>query len=130
MSESDRTSITLSKNLWDLIDYCIGVIGYNRSQVIGIILHEYFKNSENLETIKELRRIREETIKKQLRDKPKDIKNIENKIEKILNVYSRIKKQEFLDLLNVSNDYFQENFFDWSQKYNFIIDIDVIKKKN
>ncbi len=129
MSESDRTSITLTKILWDLVDDCVGTIGYNRSQVIGIILHDYFQNPDKLRSIKELKIIREENLKRTNREKTKESNIIEQKITEVLSFSEKITIDFFIDYLEITLDYFKKNVFEWSQKFNFIIDDQIIKKK-
>ncbi|TFF89054.1 MAG: hypothetical protein EU548_08135 [Promethearchaeota archaeon] len=129
MSDSDRTSITLSKILWDLVDDCVGTIGYNRSQVIGVVLQDFFKKPENLKSIEKLKNIREKKLKKAIREQPKEPDIIEQKIKEILTFSTKIKKETFLDYLEITEEYFKDNVYEWSQKFDFVLEMDVIKKK-
>lgn len=129
MSDSDRTSITLSKILWDLVDDCVGTIGYNRSQVIGVVLQDFFKKPENLKSIEKLKNIREKKLKKAIREQPKEPDIIEQKIKEILTFSTKIKKETFLDYLEITEEYFKDSVYEWSQKFDFVLEMDVIKKK-
>ena len=128
MTETDRTQVTLLKFHMELIDDCIGILGYNRSQVISTIIQKFFQDSENQNIIEILKNKREELIRKQFREKDKEPQIIEKKIEKLLSFSDKIPLNIFIEYLNIDKEVFYENFDVWAKKFDLHFENSMILK--
>ena len=128
MTKSSRTSIRLTNNLWDFIDNSIGVIGYNRSSVIGAIILSYFKNEKNRNELKSMKKDYTEIIENLKKEKARESENFHEKLKNFLEVSDRIPLETFIEHLNIDSRFFHDNLYNWAKKYNFIFENNIIIK--
>lgn len=130
MPESIRTSIRLTKILWDFIDNSIGVLGYNRSAVIETIIFSYFKEEKNRNEIKTMQKDRTEIINNRLKIKAKIPEDIQDRLINLLEIADNIPIDTFIEHLNIDSRIFHENLYSWAKKFNFKFENDKIIKTN
>ncbi|MBD3193805.1 MAG: hypothetical protein GF317_02040 [Candidatus Lokiarchaeota archaeon] len=120
MTETKRTTVTLSKTYMDLIEDLIGVYGRTQAAVISNIVQHFFNNSSNFPLLEELR-----SRKKKKPDK----KDIELKIQKVLKGVKSIQLDHFLEYLKIDRNFFFDNIEEWKEKFKFQLDYDKIIKE-
>ncbi len=119
MTETKRTTVTLSKIYMDLIDELIGVFGNTEATIINNIVKHFFNNSNNFPLLEELR-----SRKKR---KPNE-SIIEQKINNILRGVKTVQMDHFLEYLEIDRQYFFDKLDEWKKKFNFELDYDKIIK--
>ncbi|TXT61843.1 MAG: hypothetical protein BAJALOKI3v1_740002 [Promethearchaeota archaeon] len=121
MTETKRTTVTLSKTYMDLIDELVGVFGRTQAAVITNIVQHFFNNSNNFPLLEELR---------SRKRKQPDITNIELKLQKLLKGTKTIKLSHFLEYLEIDRDFLFDQLEDWKKKFNLKLDYDKIIKSD
>jgi len=122
MTDTSRTTLTLDKSLMDLVDELIGVFGATRPQVINNVIELFFNNPKNDKLLEKLRK------RKRDQNNP-DKKIIENKISDFLQGANKIPLATLLNYLNIGENYFWKYNNDWSQKFNYSVEDNIIIKK-
>ncbi len=125
-----RTSIQLPKFLWDFIDSYKGILGTNRSNVIGTIVLSYLNDSNNRENLESLRKDRSKILEKYRRERDRKPENLEKRIKNFLEISDRIPLKTFITHLNIDIRYFHDNLYNWAIKYNFRFEDDIIFKNS
>lgn len=128
MPESYRTSIRFTKILWNLIDSSIGILGYNRSDVIGWIIQSYFHNVENLNTINLLKEERAKYLRHKQKERVKEPEVLQKKLMELLENANNIPLKTATEYLQIELDFFFENLNIWAKTINFRIENDKIVK--
>jgi len=118
MTDTERTTVTLSKIYMDMINELLGVFGRTQAAVITNIVHHFFNNSDNFALLREL--------KSRKKSKPDKIL-IENKIVDLFKGAKSIKLNDFLDYLKIDKTYFFDKLKEWKEKFNLELDYDKIK---
>jgi predicted DNA-binding protein len=118
MTNTERTTVTLSKIYMEMIDELVSVFGRTQAAVITNIVHHFFNNSSNFALLEEL--------KARKRSKP-DKNLIEEKIKKLFKGAKSIKLKDFLEYLNIDKNYLFNRLNEWKQKFNIELDYDKIK---
>ncbi|MBD3211115.1 MAG: hypothetical protein GF311_00790 [Candidatus Lokiarchaeota archaeon] len=119
MTETKRTTVTLSKTYMDLIDELVGVFGRTQAAVITNIVQHFFNNSNNFPLLEELR---------SRKRKQPDITRIELKLKKLLKGTKTIKLSHFLEYLGIDRDFLFDHLEDWKKRFNLKLDYDKIIK--
>ncbi|MBY8982886.1 MAG: hypothetical protein KGD57_08050 [Candidatus Lokiarchaeota archaeon] len=119
MTETKRTTVTLSKIYMDLVDELIGVFGRTQAAVINNIVQYFFNDSNNFPLLEELR-----SRKKR---KPNEL-IIEEKIRKVLKGARSIQLDHFLEYLEIDRSFLFKKLEEWKNKFNFELDYDKIIK--
>ncbi len=122
MTETDRIQVTLTKFYVDMIDDCVGILGYNRSQIVNSIVKNYFQVLENQEIITMLKKKYDDIIKKKKMEKAKETSNIDERIEKLFNFANNIELDTFKDYLNIEKEFLFKNLDSWAKKFNFSLE--------
>lgn len=128
MSESYRTSVRLSRILWDFIDNSIGILGYNRSNVIGLIVQQYFSKMENRKEIESMKEDRIKIIENKKKQEAKKPENYKNKINQLLEISTEIPKNTFIEHLDIDNRFFHDHLYEWANEFNFKFENNTIIK--
>jgi len=121
MTDTTRTTVTLTNSSMIIIEKLVGVFGTTRAQVISNIVDRFLNNSNNLPLLYEL-----EKRKKQLQ-KPED-NIIGQKINKLLIGANLIPLDSFLKHLDIDESFFYERNHIWSQKFNYYLEDNKIIK--
>ncbi|MFO7795992.1 MAG: hypothetical protein ACQERB_12095 [Promethearchaeati archaeon] len=119
MTDTKRTTVTLSNIYMDMIDELVGVFGRTQAAVINNIVQYFFNDSNNFALLEELRSRK----KKQ----PTEGK-VDEKLEKLLKGTKSIKLNDFLEYLNIDRDYLFDHLEDWKNRFNLKLDYDKIIK--
>ncbi len=118
MTDTERTTVTLSKIYMDMINELVGVFGRTQAAVITNIVHHFFNNSNNFALLRELR------SRKKI--KPDNIL-IEKKIVDLFKGAKSIQLNDFLEYLKINKEYFFEMLREWRDKFNLELDYDKVK---
>ncbi len=121
MTETTRTTVTLSKSYMKLIEELVDVFGATKAQVISNIV-EYFLNDERNDPLLEKLRAR-----KRKEHPPEEIK-LNETIKNYLKISDKIPLDIFIDHLNLDKDFVVRNLEEWADKFKFlIIDNKIVK---
>ncbi len=121
MTETSRTTITLTKSVMRLVDEIINVFGATRAQVISNIVEFFFNNKKNDQLLDKLR------TRKREQNKPDD-EILDKKIKDLLDGANNIPLDFVLKYLNIGETYFIIRNKKWSNKYNYKLDNNRIVK--
>jgi len=123
MTDTTRTTVTLTKSIMKLVEELVGVFGATKAQVIGNIVEYFINDSNNFPLLNELR-----NRKRKL--KHPDEKIIEHKITILLKGANKIPLEAFLRFINIDDSFFYEKNHIWSEKFNYYLeDNKIIKTK-
>jgi hypothetical protein len=118
MTDTERTTVTLSKIYMNMINELVGVFGRTQAAVITNIVHHFFNNSDNFALLRELR--------SRKKSKPEPTL-IENKIVDLFKGAKTIQLNDFLEYLKIDKAYFFNKLKEWNEKFNLELDYDKIK---
>jgi len=119
MTDTKRTTVTLSNIYMDMIDELVGVFGRTQAAVINNIVQNFFNDSNNFALLEELRsRKKKQPIERK----------VDEKLEKLLKGTKSIKLNHFLEYLNIDRDYLFDHLEDWKNRFNLKLDYDKIIK--
>jgi len=119
MTDTQRTTVSLSQIYMDMVDELVGVYGRTRAAVITNIVQHFFNSSDNFSLLKEL--------KERKKHKP-DKELIEQKIESLFKGVKSIQLSHFLDYLEINKNYLFNNLDEWKEKFDIELDYDKIKR--
>jgi len=123
MTNTKRTTVTLSKIYMDMVDELVGIFGRTQAAVINNIVKHFFNDTNNDNLISKL--------KERKREKnPPDKEILEKKILNLLKGVKVIKLSHFLDYLDIDRNYFLENLNNWKELYGFELEYDKIIKSS
>jgi len=120
MTETERTTITLSKYHMNIIKSLIGIKGNTSASVISGIVSTWVDQN--------LKEIKEHLHMKQIMLPPSD-EEMGEKITSIINISEKIKLDDFARTLRIDRQTVIDKFPQWSKKYNIVIDGDFVFKK-
>ena len=121
MTDTTRTTVTLTTSIMDLVEDLVGVFGATRAQVISNIVDYFLNDSKNFSLLKELRK------RKRKLKHPEDI-IIEHKINILLKGANKVPLDSFLNYLDIEESYFYEKNHIWSQKFKYYLEDNKIIK--
>lgn len=121
MTDTARTNVTLDRSLMDLVEELVGVFGATKPQVISKIVELFFNNPKNDKILEKLK------VRKRNQNNP-DPKAVELLLKSFLPGVNRISLDTLLKNLSIGEAYFWKNNKDWSQKYNYIVEDNIIIK--
>jgi hypothetical protein len=121
MTDTARTTVTLTSSIMNLVEDLVGVFGATKAQVIGNIVEYFLNDSKNFTLLNELR-------KRKRKIKHPDDKLIEHKINILLKGANMIPLDSFLDFLDLEESFFYERNHIWSQKFNYYVEDNKIIK--
>jgi hypothetical protein len=121
MTETERTTVTLSKINMKLVNELIGVYGNTQAAVISNMVKHFFEDSKNYALIEELKA-------RKRKFKPPEEKVIEERISNLLKWADSIPFEDFIKDLDLDRQYVIDHFHKWTKKYNIKrIDNKIIK---
>ena len=123
MTDTTRTTVTLTTSIMTLVEDLVGVFGATKAQVISNIVENFLNDSKNFALLQELRK-----RKRELRH-PED-ETIEHKINIILKGANKIPLDSFLNYLEIEESYFYEKNHVWSQKFKYYLEDNKIIKND
>ena len=114
MTETSRTTVTLSKISMDQVKELVGVFGNTPAAVISRIVEHFFDYGKFDDVLNRL-------VAKKRELYPPDEKTIERKIDNLFKGANKIPLEEFIDYLEISKKYLFKEIHNWKEKYNIKI---------
>ncbi len=124
MTETTRTTVTLSKISMNQVKELVGVFGTTPASVISRIVEHFFDYGKFDDVIEKMKAKKRELF-------PPDDITINNKIKNLFKGVNKIPFEDFVDFLQVDRKYVLENIHIWTERYNIkIIENLVIKNSD
>ena len=124
MTETTRTTVTLSKISMNQVKELVGVFGTTPASVISRIVEHFFDYGKFDDVIEKMKAKKRELF-------PPDDITINNKIKNLFKGVNKIPFEDFVDFLQVDRKYVLESIHIWTERYNIkIIENLVIKNSN
>ena len=121
MTETTRTTVTLSKISMNQVKELVGVFGSTPASVISRIVEHFFDYGKFDDVIDKMKAKKRELY-------PPEDTIINNKIKNLFKGANKIPFNDFVDFLQVDKKLVLENIHIWTEKYNIkIIENLVIK---
>jgi len=121
MTETTRTTVTLSKISMNQVKELVGVFGSTPASVISRIVEHFFDYGKFDDVIEKMKAKKRELF-------PPEDTIINNKIKNLFKGVNKIPFNDFVDFLQVDKKLVLENIHIWTEKYNIrIIENLVIK---
>jgi len=121
MTETTRTTVTLSKISMNQVKELVGVFGSTPASVISRIVEHFFDYGKFDDVIEKIKAKKRELF-------PPEDTIINNKIKNLFKGANKIPFNDFVDFLQVDKKLVLENIHIWTEKYNIrIIENLVIK---
>lgn len=114
MTETSRTTVTLSKISMDRVKELVGVFGNTPAAVISRIVEHFFDYGKFDDVLNRL-------IIKKRELYPPDEKTIEKRIMNLFKGANKIPVEDFLEFLGVSKKYVFNTIHVWREKYKIQI---------
>jgi hypothetical protein len=120
MTQTARTTVTLSKVSMNQIEELVGVFGNTPASVISRIVEHFFDYGKFDEVLEKLRAKKRELY-------PPDTQTIHKKILNLFKAANKIPFQDFCDFLEIDKKFAFDNLHIWAEKYkirlieNFVI---------
>ncbi len=124
MTETTRTTVTLSKISMNQVKELVGVFGNTPASVISRIVEHFFDYGKFDDVIEKMKAKKRELF-------PPDDITINNKIKNLFKGVNKIPFEDFVDFLQVDRKYVLESIHIWTERYNIkIIENLVIKNSD
>lgn len=124
MTETTRTTVTLSKISMNQVEELVGVFGSTPASVISRIVEHFFDYGKFDDVLERLRAKKRELY-------PPEDSIIDEKISKLFKGADRIPFEYFIEYLQVDKNYVLNNLHIWAEKYHIkVIENLVIKNSN
>ena len=124
MTETTRTTVTLSKISMNQVKELVGVFGSTPASVISRIVEHFFDYGKFDDVIEKMKAKKRELF-------PPDDITINNKIKNLFKGVDKIPFEDFVDFLQVDRKYVLESIHIWTERYNIkIIENLVIKNSD
>ncbi|MBA7515767.1 hypothetical protein ES705_07810 [subsurface metagenome] len=124
MTETTRTTVTLSKISMNQVKELVGVFGSTPASVISRIVEHFFDYGKFDDVIEKMKAKKRELF-------PPDDITINNKIKNLFKGVNKIPFEDFVDFLQVDSRYVLESIHIWTERYNIkIIENLVIKNSD
>ncbi len=121
MTETTRTTVTLSKISMNQVKELVGVFGSTPASVISRIVEHFFDYGKFDDVIEKMKAKKRELY-------PPEDTIINNKIKNLFRGANKIPFNDFVDFLQVDKKLVLDNIHIWTEKYNIrIIENLVIK---
>ncbi|MGB5909563.1 MAG: hypothetical protein WBH31_00070 [Promethearchaeia archaeon] len=114
MTETSRTTVTLSKISMDRVKDLVGVFGNTPAAVISRIVDHFFDYGKFDDVLNRL-------IIKKRELYPPDEKTIEKRITNLFKGANKIPVEDFIEFLGVSKKFFYNSIHAWREKYKIQI---------
>lgn len=123
MTDTTRTTVTLSRSYMNLIEELVDVFGATKAQVISNIVEYFFNDKKNDPLVEKLRN-------RKRKEKPPDEGELFEKIEKYLKISDKVPFEVFVEHLQLDKEFVINHLEIWGKKFNFqIIDNKITKIK-
>jgi hypothetical protein len=122
MTETTRTTVTLSKFNMSLVEDLIGILGNTRAQVISTLVERYLQNEQNIALIEKLKAIKRQKELEATEQKAKNPEVIDKKIKNLVVNAKTITIESFLDYLKIDNEFFYNHLPEWKEKYGISVE--------
>ena len=124
MTETTRTTVTLSKISMNQVKELVGVFGSTPASVITRIVEHFFDYGKFDDVIEKMKAKKRELF-------PPDDTIINKKINDLFKGVNKIPFNDFIDFLQVDKNHVLENIHIWAKKYNIrIVENLVIKNSD
>jgi len=124
MTETTRTTVTLSKISMNQVEELVGVFGTTPASVISRIVEHFFDYGKFDDVLERLRAKKRELF-------PPEDSLIDEKISNLFKGADRIPFDYFIEYLQVDKNYVLNNLHIWTEKYHIkVIENLVIKKSS
>jgi len=124
MTETTRTTVTLSKISMNQVKELVGVFGSTPASVISRIVEHFFDYGKFDDVIEKMKAKKRELF-------PPDDITINKKIKNLFKGVNKIPFEDFVDFLQVDSKYVLESIHIWTERYNIkIIENLVIKNSD
>lgn len=121
MTETTRTTVTLSKISMNQVKELVGVFGSTPASVISRIVEHFFDYGKFDDVIEKMKAKKRELF-------PPDDITINNKVKNLFKGVNKIPFEDFVDFLQVDRKYVLDSIHIWTERYNIkIIENLVIK---
>jgi len=110
MTDTARTTVTLSLVSMKQVEDLVGVFGNSPASVISRIVEHFFDYGRFDDVLTKLR-AKKRTLY------PPDEKTLKEKILNLFKGADKIPLNDFVDYLEVDKTFVLDNIFEWSQKY-------------
>jgi len=114
MTETTRTTVTLSKISMDQVKELVGVFGNTPAAVISRIVEHFFEYGKFDDVLNRL-------VAKKRELYPPDEKIIERKIDNLFKGANKIPLEEFIEYLEISKKFLFKEIHNWKKKYDIKI---------
>ena len=114
MTETTRTTVTLSKISMNQVKELVGVFGSTPASVISRIVEHFFDYGKFDDVIEKMKAKKRELF-------PPEEAIINNKIKNLFRGANKIPFNDFVDFLQVDKKLVLENIHIWTEKYNIMI---------
>ena len=132
MTDTTRTTVTLTEYYMERIDRLVGKFATTKAQVISKIVERFLDSNVYFDIIKQIEQEEQEKEdvekrkEKELAKKPEIYKQ---KIKNVLSGANKIPIEEFLDYLNIDSTFFFDHLPKWKEEFNFTYEDNKIIRK-
>ena len=119
MTDTARTTVTLTERYMKRIEKLVGKFSTTRAQVIGKIVENFLDSTDYFSYLKQLEREREIEEEEMEKKKAKLPEVYDKRIRNVLSGANKIPINEFLNYLNIDFTFFYDMLSEWKDKYNF-----------
>lgn len=130
MTDTARTTVTLTERYMKRIEKLVGKFATTRAQVIGKIVENFLDSTDYFSYLKQLKREREIEEEEMEKKKAKLPEIYDKRIRNVLSGANKIPINEFLNYLNIDFTFFYDMLSEWKDKYNFTYEDGKILKIN
>ena len=130
MTDTARTTVTLTERYMKRIEKLVGKFATTRAQVISKLVENFLDSTDYFNYLKQLeseREIEEKEVAKKLAKLPEVY---DKRIKNVLSGANNIPINEFLNYLKIDSTFFYDNLSEWKDKYNFTYENGLINKIN
>jgi len=120
MTDTERTTITLSNYHMNIVKSLIGIKGNTAASVLAGIVSSWI--DQNLQEIKEHHKMKKLML-------PPSEEEVNNKIMSIIENSVKLKIDDLSKACGIDRQLIISNISKWSKEYNIVIDGDFIVKK-
>jgi len=130
MTETTRTTVTLTPNYMDKIEELVGAFATTKAQVISKIVEKFFDSPENLALIENLRKEKKKKEDQRIKEEAKNPALIDKRITNVLTSANKIPIDSFLTYLKIDIEFFYDNLPKLKEKYKIrLVNNKIIKIK-
>ncbi|MFX0072569.1 MAG: hypothetical protein ACFFAO_15900 [Candidatus Hermodarchaeota archaeon] len=129
MTDTTRTTVTLTEYYMERIDRLVGKFATTKAQVISKIVELFLDSKNYFSLIERLEQEKEAEEKRKAKDLAKKPEIYEQKIRNVLSGGNKIPIEEFLNYLNIDTTFFFDHLPKWKEEFNFTYEDNKIIRK-